>query len=84
MQDQPTPEPEFRSGLDKLERAALGQLLAHHPAIYTLAELERELDEPDVVVEETVAALARAGLVNRWEVFVIPSRTALRFDELDW
>jgi hypothetical protein len=37
-----------------------------------------------VVVEETVAALARAGLVNRWEVFVIPSRTALRFDELDW
>jgi hypothetical protein len=33
-----------------------------------------KLDEPDVVVEETVAALARAGLVNRWEVFVIPSR----------
>ena len=34
-------------------------------------------------MEETVAALARAGLVNRWEVFAIPSRTALRFDELD-
>jgi hypothetical protein len=27
-----------RSAFDKLERAALGQLLAHHPAIYTLAE----------------------------------------------
>jgi predicted transcriptional regulator len=84
MQDQPTPGGEFRSGLDRLERAALGQLLAHHPAFYTLDELARELDEPDVTVEETVAALARAGLVNRWEVFVVPSRTALRFDELDW
>ena len=84
MQDQPTPGGELRSGLDKLERAALGQLLAHHPAIYTLVELALELDEPDVVVEETVAALARAGLVNRWEVFVIPSRAALRFDQLDW
>jgi predicted transcriptional regulator len=84
MQDQPTPEREFRSGLDRLERAALGQLLTHHPAFYTLAELARELDESDVVVEETVAALARAGLVNRWEVFVVPSRAALRFDQLDW
>lgn len=84
MQDQPIPGEKFRPGFDKLERAALGQLLVHHPAIYTLGELALELDEPDVVVEETVAALARAGLVNRWEVFVIPSRTALRFDELDW
>ena len=83
MQDQPTPEPEFQSGLDKLERAALGQLLEHHPAFYTLAELARELDEPDDVVEETIAALVRAGLVNRWDVFAVPSRAALRFDELD-
>ena len=84
MQDQPIPDGEFRSGLDKLERAALGQLLAHHPAIYTLTELALELGEPGVVVEETIAALAGAGLVNRWEVFVIPSRAALRFDQLDW
>jgi hypothetical protein len=84
MQHQPTPERELRSGLDTLERATLGQLLTHHPAFYTLAELARELDEPDVTVDETVAALARAGLVNRWEIFVVPSRAALRFDELDW
>jgi hypothetical protein len=84
MQDQPTPEREFRSGLDQLERATLGQLLEHHPAFYTLAELARELDEPADVVDETVAALARAGLVNRWDVFVVPSRAALRFDQLDW
>lgn len=74
MQDQPAPDHTFRSGLEKLERAGLGQLRAHHPAIYTLAELAHELDEPDVVVEETVPALARTGLVNRWEVFAIPSR----------
>jgi hypothetical protein len=74
MQDQPTPGGEFRSGLDKLERAALGQLLVHHPAIYTLAELALELDEPDVVVEETVAALARAGLERESEL--ISMRTA--------
>lgn len=84
MQDQPIPDGEFRSGLDKLERAALGQLLAHHPAILTLAELALELGEPDMVVEETIAALAGAGLVRRWDAFVIPSRAALRFDELDW
>ena len=84
MQDQPIPDGEFRSGLDKLERAALGQLLAHHPAIYTLAELARELDEPDLGVEEAVAALASCGLVNRWECFVAPTRAAVRFDELDW
>ena len=84
MQDQPIPDGEFRSRLDKLERAALGQLLAHHPAIYTVAELALELGEPDVAVEETIAALAGAGLVTRWEAFVIPSRAALRFDQLDW
>jgi hypothetical protein len=84
MQDHPIPGGEFRSEFDKLERAALGQLLAHHPAFYTLAELAREVDEPDHVVEETVAALAGCGLVNRWECFVAPSRAALRFDELDW
>lgn len=36
-----------------------------------------------MIVEETVAALARCGLVNRWELFVAPLRAALRFDELD-
>jgi len=84
MQDQPIPGGKRRSAFDKLERAALGQLLVHHPAIYTLAELARELDEDDVAVEDALAALARAGLVNRWEGFVVPSRAALRFDELDW
>jgi hypothetical protein len=44
----------------------------------------RALGECDVAIEDAVAALARAGLVNRWEVFVVPSRAALRFKELAW
>ena len=84
MEDQPIPGGKPRSQLDVLERATLGQLLEHHPAFYTLAELASELDEPGLAVEDTVAALARAGLVNRWESFVVPSRAALRFDQLDW
>lgn len=33
MHDQPIPGDKLRSGFDKLERAALGQLLVHHPAL---------------------------------------------------
>jgi hypothetical protein len=84
MQDQPIPGAKPRSELDKLERAALGLLLNHHPAFYTLSELARELDMTEDVAEETVAALARSGLANRWEVFVAASRSAVRFEELNW
>jgi hypothetical protein len=42
-------------------------LLDQHPAFYALAELALELDVAEAVAEETVAALARCGLVNRWE-----------------
>jgi predicted transcriptional regulator len=84
MQDQPISGGRPPSAFDKLERVALGQLLLHHPAIYTLAELARELDESHVAMEDAVAALVRAGLVNRWDTFVVPSRAALRFEELAW
>jgi hypothetical protein len=84
MQHQPIPDAEARQGLDKLERAALGLLLDQHPAFYTLAELALELDMTEVVAEETIAALGRAGLANRWEVFVVASRAAVRFEELNW
>jgi hypothetical protein len=82
MQDDPIWGGRRRSETDKLEQAALAQLLVHHPALYTLAELALELDEPAVAVAEAVAALARCGLVNKWDYFVVPSRAALRFDEL--
>jgi hypothetical protein len=71
-----------------IESAVLQQLLALHPVRVTFEELLREIaagsedfDERDAV-ERAVRDLAAAGLVHRNDDFVVPSRAALRFDEL--
>jgi predicted transcriptional regulator len=72
-----------------MESAVLQQLLALHPVQLTFAELAREVtDDPEHfaqrdAVERAVRALASAGLVHRGRDFVVPTRAALRFDELD-
>lgn len=68
-----------------LEAAVLRLLLVEHPAQLTRAEIERELGRPDGVpgaVEEAIRRLVGAGLAHRNGEFVLPSRAALRFDEL--
>jgi hypothetical protein len=71
-----------------MESAVLQQLLALHPVQLTLAELAREVtDDPEQfaqrdAVERAVRELASAGLVHRGSDFVVPTRAALRFDEL--
>lgn len=71
-----------------IEAAVLRQLLAQHPAQIVFDELLREIvvDPDDFAqrdaVERAVRDLAAAGLLHRREEFVIPSRAALRFDEL--
>jgi hypothetical protein len=71
-----------------VEAAVLRRLLALHPVQITFAELLRELAvEPDDfarhdAIERAVHDLAAAGLLHRRDEFVIPSRAALRFDEL--
>jgi hypothetical protein len=71
-----------------VEGAVLRQLLAHHPAQIVFDELLREIaaDPEDFAqrdaVERAVRDLAAAGLLHRRDEFVIPSRAALRFDEL--
>lgn len=71
-----------------IESAVLRQLLALHPVQITLAELAREvIDDPEQfaqrdAVERAVRELASAGLVHRGNDFVVPTRAALRFDEL--
>ena len=72
----------------EVEAAVLRQLLLLHPAQLTLGELiadiaadPEEFAERDAV-ERAVRDLARAGLVHRSGEFAIPSRAALRFDEL--
>jgi hypothetical protein len=70
------------------EAVVLRQLLALHPIQLTLEELVREVaDDPDeFAVKDAVARavheLGAAGLVHRIGEVVLPSRAALRFDEL--
>jgi hypothetical protein len=71
-----------------VEAAVLRQLLALHPVQLTLGELVREIagESDDFAlkdaVERAVRDLAAAGLLNRSGDVVLPSRAALRFDEL--
>lgn len=66
----------------------LRQILALHPLQITFEELLRDVtDQSDDfaqrdAVERAVRELAAAGLLNRNHDFVLPSRAALRFDEL--
>jgi hypothetical protein len=71
-----------------IEAAVLRQLLALHPVQLTLADLVRELNGDaggfagGDAVERAVRELGAAGLVHRNGDVVLPSRAALRLDEL--
>jgi hypothetical protein len=71
-----------------VESAVLLRLIVLHPAQITFEELLREIavDPEDFAerdaVERAVRDLAAAGLAHRNDEFVVPSRAALRFDEL--
>jgi predicted transcriptional regulator len=66
-----------------LESAVLQQVLSLHPTTVTLEELARELREEDGdAMERAVRDLVAAGLLHRSEALVLPTRAALRFDEL--
>jgi hypothetical protein len=82
---------EIRTPADEdaaIEAAVLRQLLTLHPVQVTVEELLRELGvEPEDyprrdAVERAVRDLSAAGLLHRLDDFAIPSRAALRFDEL--
>jgi hypothetical protein len=70
------------------ESAVLQHVLALHPTAITIEELVRELDpgrdsfaQRDAV-KRAVRDLAGAGLLHQSETLVLPTRAALRFDEL--
>lgn len=67
---------------DILEHGLLHVVLAHHPAQLTFDELVRALHEERFLVEDAVAALVGDGLLHRHGEFIVPSRAAVRFDEL--
>ncbi|MEX0971800.1 MAG: hypothetical protein WDZ46_00900 [Solirubrobacterales bacterium] len=71
-----------------IEAAVLRHLLALHPTLLTLEELDREIvgeaagfAEKDAV-ERAVGQLAAAGLAHCGGDIVRPTRAALRLDEL--
>lgn len=71
-----------------VEAAVLRQVLALHPLQITFEELVRDLtgESDDFAqrdaVERAVRELSAAGLLHRNHDFVLPSRAALRFDDL--
>ncbi len=71
-----------------VESAVLQQVLALHPTVVTTAELAREMGENGEgspgreAIERAVRDLTGAGLLHSSESFVLPTRAALRFDEL--
>jgi hypothetical protein len=71
-----------------IEAAVLRQLLALHPIQLTLGELAREIAGESGnfaladAFERAVRDLIAAGLAHRHGDVVLPSRAALRFDEL--
>jgi len=72
---------------DAIQAAVLASLLADHPVQLTLADIYRERRDPDDLgerdaVDRAVQALVSAGLAHRSGPFIVPSRAALRFEEL--
>lgn len=69
------------------EAAVLQQLLALHPIQLSFEELLRELGEGDGfagrdAIERAVHDLEATGLLHRNCKLLVPSRAALRFEEL--
>jgi hypothetical protein len=71
-----------------VESAVLQLVLDLHPTAVTIEELIRELDagakpatERDAI-ERAVRELVGAGLLHHSESFVLPTRAALRFEQL--
>lgn len=71
-----------------IEAAVLRQLLALHPVQLTVEELAREIVGHPAdfahtdAVERAVRELAACGLAHRSGDVIVPSRAALRLDEL--
>jgi hypothetical protein len=71
-----------------IESAVLQHVLALHPTQVTLLELVRDVGGESIgfeqrdAIERAVRDLTGAGLLHQHDSFVLPSRAAIRFDEL--
>lgn len=70
------------------EAAVLRQVLDLHPVLVTIPELVREVggESPDFAerdaIERAVRDLTGAGLLHSHDSLLLPTRAALRFNEL--
>jgi hypothetical protein len=72
----------------QVEQAVLAHVLATHPATLRLADLIRELGDPDDFakrdgIERAVRELVKGGLLFRCKGAVLPTRQALYYEELE-
>lgn len=73
---------------EEVEAAVLRQLLDLHPTRLTMEELTREFKAhqrgfaANDAVERAVRDLTGVGLLHRGDEFLVPTRAALRFNEL--
>jgi hypothetical protein len=72
----------------KAERVALAFLLEEHPSLLTILELSRALNidpgfDTDDAVERAVRELVGAGLLHCEGAFIVPTRAALYFAQLE-
>jgi hypothetical protein len=82
MQDEPIDEHGPVSDADTIEHVTLHLLLDSELCpIWTTAEIARIL-RSDVLAADAVAALHDSGLVHRFEEFVFPTQSAIRFCQL--
>ena len=83
MRDERTPGPNDEPvPHDVLEHSVLHLVLARHPAQVHVDELVRAVGGKDFLVNDAVTDLVADGLLHRHGDFVVPTRAALRFDEL--
>jgi hypothetical protein len=86
--EEPNDTRDSTEGDELVESAVLFHVLALHPTHLTLEELVRELaGDPTAfpernAIERAVRNLSGAGALHRNGEFVLPTRTALRLDEL--
>jgi hypothetical protein len=72
----------------KTERVVLALLLEEHPGQLTIPELSRTLNadpgfDTDDAVERAVRELVGAGLLHCEGAFIVPTRAALYFAQLE-
>lgn len=68
--------------IEQTERSVLNLLLAT-PRSWTLNELRRELDDRELpIILNALARLKDSGVIHWYEEFVLPTRAAIRADQL--